>query len=130
VLSRAGIKAPEESLFDWTMGTFMKRRCHLTAAEKRVLSALRTHGRALRIWVGHRQDDYSWWIAGQPVTRMIYKNVPLVPPSCAQRRPEEGDKRNIKTWEASARARGSSQSPLCVRGDAGDSGIREGNPPS
>jgi hypothetical protein len=72
VLSRAGIKAPEESLFDWTMGTFMKRRCHLTAAEKRVLSAPRTHGRALRIWVGHRQDDYSWWIAGQPVTRMIH----------------------------------------------------------
>jgi hypothetical protein len=87
VLSRADTKAPGESLFEWTIvkphqplaRTFMKRR-HLTAAEKRVLSALRTHGRALRIWVGHRQDDYSWWIAGQPVTRMIYKNVPLVPP--------------------------------------------------
>jgi hypothetical protein len=74
------MKAPEESLFEWTIvephqllaRTFMKTRRHLTAAEKRVLSALRTHGKALRIWVSHRQDDYSWWIAGQPVTRMVH----------------------------------------------------------
>jgi hypothetical protein len=74
------MKAPEESLFEWTIvephqllaRTLMKTRRHLTAAEKRVLSALRTHGRALRIWVSHRQDDYSWWIAGQPVTRMVH----------------------------------------------------------
>ena len=72
--------APEESLFDWTIvkphqllaRTFMKRRHHLTAAERRVLSALRMHGSALRIWVSHRQDDYSWWIAGKPVTRMVH----------------------------------------------------------
>ena len=50
----------------------MKRRRHLTAAEKRVLSALQTHGSALRIWVSHRQDDYSWWIAGRPVTRVVH----------------------------------------------------------
>ena len=50
----------------------MKRRRNLTAAEKRVLSMLRTYGSALRIWVSHRQDDYSWWIAGQPVTRMVH----------------------------------------------------------
>jgi hypothetical protein len=67
------MKASGESLFEWTIvkphkplaRTFMTRR-HLTVAEKRVLSALRMHGRALRIWVSHRQDDYSWWIAGQP----------------------------------------------------------------
>jgi hypothetical protein len=50
----------------------MKRRRHLTAAEKRVLSALRTHGSALRIWGSPRQDDYSWWLAGRPVTRVIH----------------------------------------------------------
>jgi hypothetical protein len=79
VLSRADTRAPGESLFEWTIvkphqplaRTFMTRR-HLTAAEKRVLSALRMHGSALRIWVSHRQDDYSWWIAGQPVTRMVH----------------------------------------------------------
>jgi hypothetical protein len=79
VLSRADTKTPEESLLRellsitnqiWT--TFMKRRRSLTAAEKRVLSALRTHGSAVRIWVSHRQDDYSWWIAGRPVTRMVH----------------------------------------------------------
>ena len=50
----------------------MKRRRNITAAEKRVLSALQTHGSALRIWGSPRQDDYSWWIAGQPVTRMVH----------------------------------------------------------
>jgi hypothetical protein len=50
----------------------MKRRRNLTAAEKRVLSALQTHGSALRIWDSPRQDDYSWWIAGRPVTRMVH----------------------------------------------------------
>ena len=50
----------------------MKRRHKLTAAEKRVLSALQTHGSALRIWGSPRQDDYSWWLAGRPVTRVIH----------------------------------------------------------
>ncbi|WP_147707368.1 hypothetical protein [Microvirga massiliensis] len=50
----------------------MKRRRHLTPAEKRVLSALQTHGSALRIWGSPRQDDYSWWLAGRPVTRVIH----------------------------------------------------------
>jgi hypothetical protein len=50
----------------------MKKRRNLTAAETRVLSALQTHGSALRIWGSHRQDDYSWWIAGQPVTQVIH----------------------------------------------------------
>ena len=50
----------------------MKRRYTLTPAERRVLSALRTHGPAVRIWGSHRQDDYSWWIAGQPVTRVVH----------------------------------------------------------
>ena len=38
------------------------------AAEKRVLFTLRMHGPAVRIWRSSRQDNYSWWIAGQPVT--------------------------------------------------------------
>jgi hypothetical protein len=50
----------------------MKRRRPLTPAERRVLSALQTHGPAVRIWGSHRQDDYSWWIAGQPVTRVVH----------------------------------------------------------
>jgi DNA-binding MarR family transcriptional regulator len=44
----------------------------LTAAEKRVLSTLRRHGPAVRIWRSNRQDNYSWWIAGQPVTRIVH----------------------------------------------------------
>jgi hypothetical protein len=50
----------------------MRPRRTLTPAEKRVLSALRTHGNAVRIWGSHREDDYSWWIAGRPVTRMVH----------------------------------------------------------
>jgi hypothetical protein len=50
----------------------MRPRSTLTPAEKRVLSALRTHGNAVRIWGSHREDDYSWWIAGRPVTRMVH----------------------------------------------------------
>ena len=50
----------------------MKRRYTLTPAEKRVLTALQTHGPAVRIWGSHRQDDYSWWIGGQPVTRVVH----------------------------------------------------------
>jgi hypothetical protein len=37
-----------------------------------VLSALQTHGPAVRIWGSQRQDDYSWWIGGQPVTRVVH----------------------------------------------------------
>jgi hypothetical protein len=50
----------------------MRRRRHLTPAEKRVLSTLQTHGSAVRIWGSQRQDDYSWWVAGQPVSRIIH----------------------------------------------------------
>ncbi|WP_147707696.1 hypothetical protein [Microvirga massiliensis] len=50
----------------------MRPRRTLTAAEKRVLSTLRIHGPAVRIWRSNRQDNYSWWVADQPVTRIVH----------------------------------------------------------
>jgi hypothetical protein len=50
----------------------MRPRRTLTPAEQRVLSALRTHGPAVRIWRSRRQDDYSWWLAGRPVTQVVH----------------------------------------------------------
>lgn len=50
----------------------MMKRYYLTAAERRTLADMHEHGPALRIYTSWRADDYSWWIAGRPVTRTVH----------------------------------------------------------
>ena len=49
----------------------MQPHRNLTPAEKRVLSTMRTHGNAVRIW-NRSRGEYSWWIADRPVTRVVH----------------------------------------------------------
>jgi hypothetical protein len=50
----------------------MRKKIRLTAAEQRVIDAMKATGPALRIWGSGSQHDYSWWAGNRPATRIVH----------------------------------------------------------